>query len=104
MESCAAPGNKTLQLQKYFPKNTIISYEKDKKRFKTLEQRIQKHRGSNDAEYRLLNDNFFYVSKLPEKERLRVKVGICDPSCSGSGMLDNFDSREDANNIDTELE
>lgn len=36
------------------------------------------------------------MSKLEKGIRESVRVGVCDPSCSGSGMLDNFDARDDA--------
>lgn len=94
LESCSAPGNKTLQLQKYFAQNHVISYEKDAGRFAIFKSRVERLRGSDFASYELKNANFFRVGDLDQKTKDSVKIGVCDPSCSGSGMLDNFESRE----------
>lgn len=40
----------------------------------------------------LINDNFFKASERVDVEK--VKIVVCDPTCSGSGMLDNFDIKE----------
>lgn len=31
LESCSAPGNKTLQLEEYFPNNRLVSFELNEK-------------------------------------------------------------------------
>ena len=92
MESCSAPGNKTLQLQKYFPKNYVVSYEFNEARSKVLQKRVKFHRQKEYSEFLLIEDNFFNSTKLENKDK--VKMVVCDPSCSGSGMLNKFEERD----------
>lgn len=97
IESCSAPGNKTLQLQKYFPKNLVMSYEFNKERAEILQKRVNFHRKTSYSDYLLVNDNYFNSKNLENKDK--VKIVVCDPSCSGSGMLSNFDQRENIESL-----
>lgn len=92
VESCSAPGNKTLQLQKYFPKNYVVSYEFNEARSKVLQKRVKFHRQKEYSEFLLIEDNFFNSTKMENKDK--VKMVVCDPSCSGSGMLNKFEERD----------
>jgi putative methyltransferase len=92
VESCAAPGNKTLQLSKYFANNRIISFERDKPRFYEMKKRLKLY-GSCPfiKNIKLLNSDFFTSGKvIGHVDRSKVEYAAVDPSCSGSGMLNRL--------------
>lgn len=85
LDACAAPGNKTTQLASsvFSNDNTkkqggrLIAYEKDPKRFKTLEKMTQ----LCGANIEICNQDFLSVKPFSGPEYF-----VVDPSCSGSGM------------------
>lgn len=84
VDTCAAPGNKTLQMaerMKKFTTGVLYAYEKDKKRFELLDSRVKSAGFDN---IRAQNRDFFDIYHFP-----RVKIGIVDPSCSGSGIIEH---------------
>jgi len=92
VESCAAPGNKTLQLSKYFPNARIISFERDKPRFYEMKKRLKTYSGCPFTKnIKLLNSDFFTSGKIiGHVDRAKVEYASVDPSCSGSGMLNRM--------------
>ena len=89
VETCSAPGNKTLQLLEYFPMSSVHSFELDKKRFKLLEKRLGIYKKPYFADCQTYQRDFFELS-LTDIDPASVEVVVADPSCSGSGMLNRF--------------
>ena len=84
IDTCAAPGNKTIQLaekMKKFSLGTLYAYEKDKKRFEVLKNRIKLANAKNVCP---VNSDFFKATNY-----FNVKIAVVDPSCSGSGILEH---------------
>lgn len=87
METCAAPGNKTLQLRDYFREYPTFSFEKDVKRFQTLQKRIKFYCKKPRNSSKIFNTDFFNCAEtLSQNEIESVRLVCADPSCSGSGM------------------
>jgi 25S rRNA (cytosine2278-C5)-methyltransferase len=66
----------------------IYAFERDSKRFKTLETRCKKAIEDDDiSKIQPLNQDFIEQT-IPDfdPEQQKIKLIICDPSCSGSGM------------------
>ena len=89
IETCSAPGNKTLQILEYFPKAYVHSFELDPKRFKVLQQRVAMHSKPYFADRSLYNADFFNAANTGI-DLTAIKAVVCDPSCSGSGMLNRI--------------
>ena len=88
VDSCSAPGNKTIQLAEYLNETgsgRVFAFEKDPKRFEVLRKTLKKYEASN---VKAFNHNFLEVKSEPKFKR--VKFVLLDPSCSGSGMLVNY--------------
>lgn len=86
IDACAAPGNKTTQLASAVGRSgRVIAIERDPKRFITLEKSLAKH-GCDHV--KALNRDFLTIepSEYPE-----IEYALVDPSCSGSGMLEEFE-------------
>ena len=84
VDTCSAPGNKTLQLaenMKKFTTGVLYAYEKDQKRFNLLKERIEAAKADNII---AINQDFFAVTDF-----YNVKVAVVDPSCSGSGIIEH---------------
>lgn len=81
LDSTASPGNKALQLSELCPK--VYALERDPKRAKVLQTRVEKA-NAQDVVSSLQVDFLDHQLDLTEDEHL--KLIICDPSCSGSGM------------------
>ncbi len=84
LDACSAPGNKTCQAAAYSKSGKVIAVERDKKRCKILRKLLAKHGASSMTE--VLNKDFLH---LDPEEFAHVNYIILDPTCSGSGCLDN---------------
>lgn len=102
LESCSAPGNKTLQLYEYFPDFEILSFELNKKRFGVLEKRRDFFKENFERKNFAFNENFFEFGKISRVDKDLVKAVVIDPSCSGSGMIGNIDNLEDLKKMEIE--
>ncbi|KYQ89378.1 NOL1/NOP2/Sun family protein [Tieghemostelium lacteum] len=88
IDSCSAPGNKTSLLSAIM-KNTgkIFAIEKDKTRLNTL---IKLTTRSNCKNIETINDSFLNL-KWDDPKFENVEYILCDPSCSGSGIVNRLD-------------
>lgn len=89
IDSCAAPGNKTLQLCDLFCKNdnfNVIAYDSDLPRFNRLENNV-KFNGYSDK-ITCINEDFLTLKPTSYKYK-ETQIILCDPSCSGSGTFNN---------------
>jgi putative methyltransferase len=86
IDSCSAPGNKTLQLAEYFPNSKVHAFEINEKRYETLNDTIKKYNFNKNVI--TIKDDFLAIDPNNEKYS-KVKIILCDPSCSGSGTFNN---------------
>ncbi|GAM20478.1 hypothetical protein SAMD00019534_036530 [Acytostelium subglobosum LB1] len=88
IDSCSAPGNKTSLLSALM-KNTgrIYAIEKDAKRMGTLVKLTGRSRCNN---IQPLNKSFFDLDHSDPRFK-NVEYVLCDPSCSGSGIVNRLD-------------
>lgn len=88
IDCCAAPGNKTLQLAEFCRSNGIearvLAFERSEERFQVLQRRIKQY-GFDDI-VECFNEDFLQVN-VTQKRFKNVRMIMLDPSCSGSGML-----------------
>jgi putative methyltransferase len=84
IDACSAPGNKTLQLNEYFSKSKLYAFEISENRFETLKNNLNKH---SSTAIPLKMD--FLTADTSDIRFKNVKVILADPSCSGSGTLNN---------------
>ncbi len=84
IDACAAPGNKTSQLCALVgPEGRVWAFERDSKRFQTLEKLTTAAGVGNRLKNKLAD--FLTVDPF-DPEYAQVTHILCDPSCSGSGM------------------
>lgn len=86
IDTCSAPGNKTVQLGEYFPSSNIIAYELNKKRNELLNLNIKRLNYNNNI--MTINQDFL-LTNPHDRQFKTVEVFLVDPSCSGSGTLNN---------------
>lgn len=88
MDTCSAPGNKTLQLSEYFhdKQTKILAFEIDSRRFEIMKQNVEKNNFNKNIA--LINQDFLLTDPFDPKYA-NVKYILSDPSCSGSGTLNN---------------
>ncbi|KAG8703255.1 hypothetical protein FRC08_002986 [Ceratobasidium sp. 394] len=88
IDATAAPGNKTSHLSSLMGnRGKVFAFERNKRRFKTLEQMVQKA-GCNNVEP--ISDDF--LAQDPRDSRFaKVTHILLDPSCSGSGIVNRLD-------------
>lgn len=97
IEGCSAPGNKTLQIISSFKNLNIFSFEMDRNRFFTLQKRFKFYEKAllpNSKKVRLINSDFFSSKKILRNKLEQIKYAVIDPSCSGSGMLNDLRSEK----------
>lgn len=100
IDTCSAPGNKTLQLAEYMNKFVnckILAFEKDEKRFKFLAQRVKNYGFEQKIE--CINKDFLTID-TNDKKFSDIHFALIDPSCSGSGMRNQlyFEEKTDFSN------
>jgi 16S rRNA C967 or C1407 C5-methylase (RsmB/RsmF family) len=83
-DACAAPGNKSILLADMCPLVTLYSFEKNRKRFDILKDRILQFSLSNQ-----INPFLMDFLELEEDIYESPSVILVDPSCSGTGMQKN---------------
>jgi len=88
LDACAAPGNKTSQLADYCPNSRVFAIEKDAKRFALLKTRMSFFEHHNIV---CINADFLQLNPMDEKFKF-VRYIMVDPSCSGSGMLNQLEN------------
>lgn len=86
IDSCSAPGNKTLQLSEYFNQSKILAYEINPKRFELLNKNIEMFNFNENIQP--LNEDFLSTDPN-DKKFSKIKAILADPSCSGSGTAHN---------------
>ncbi|KAG7451071.1 S-adenosyl-L-methionine-dependent methyltransferase [Guyanagaster necrorhizus] len=88
IDATAAPGNKTSHLSAIMGnKGKLFAFERDRKRFKTLQMMLSKA-GCQNVE--ALNLDFLTVDPQDAAYR-KVTHILLDPSCSGSGIVNRLD-------------
>ncbi|KAF2077127.1 hypothetical protein CYY_001574 [Polysphondylium violaceum] len=88
IDSCSAPGNKTSLLSAQMKnKGQIFAIEKDKKRMGTLVKLTTRSQCKN---IEAINDSFLNLRHDDPKYK-DVEYILCDPSCSGSGIVNRLD-------------
>ncbi|EGC33131.1 hypothetical protein DICPUDRAFT_6820, partial [Dictyostelium purpureum] len=96
IDSCSAPGNKTSLLSAQMG-NTgkVYAIEKDQKRCGTL---IKLTKRSLCKNIEAINDSFLNL-KHDDPKFKDVEYILCDPSCSGSGILDSEEKLEEEKRV-----
>lgn len=88
IDSCAAPGMKTGQLSESMKNTgTLYAFDKSKKRLDTL-SRLTKRNGCTNIQ--AINQDFLTVDPTTSPYD-KVEYILCDPSCSGSGIVSRMD-------------
>jgi putative methyltransferase len=93
IDACAAPGNKTTHLASILnnSKRSIIAFEKDNKRVKTLRMMCEKAGGLDCITIQHADFTSIRPQDFPE-----ITGMVVDPSCSGSGIFGRaFDEQEE---------
>ncbi|KAJ8072848.1 hypothetical protein PM082_016407 [Marasmius tenuissimus] len=88
IDATAAPGNKTSHLSALMQnKGKLFAFEKDKRRFSTLEMMLGKAKCKN---IKAVNADFL-ATDPQDPELSKVTHILLDPSCSGSGIVNRLD-------------
>lgn len=99
LDACAAPGNKTTQLAAAVGKGgKVYAFERDRKRALVLESTLRKHSCDSIVKAECMD----FLRTKPEAYP-DVEYALVDPSCSGSGMLDDFEMSEESTSDPLEL-
>lgn len=90
LDACAAPGNKTSQLAAIVGGanggGRVFAFERDSKRALILGETLKKYNCDHITVARC--KDFLSVNPL---DYPMIEYGLVDPSCSGSGMLEEFE-------------
>lgn len=87
LDMCSAPGTKTTHLAAIMKnKGKIYAVEMSSKRFETLVEMVE---GTGATIVQTINKD---VLQITDEDVPKVEYILLDPSCSGSGMLNRFES------------
>lgn len=87
LDMCSAPGTKTTHLASIMKnKGKIFAVEMNPKRYETLVEMIE---GTQATIVQTINRD---VLEVKDEDVPKVEYILLDPSCSGSGMLNRFES------------
>lgn len=87
IDTCAAPGNKTTQLAAAVgQEGRIYAFERDPKRADILRSTLAKH--APPGMVKVANMDFLRVNPANYPE---VTFALVDPSCSGSGIFEDYE-------------
>ncbi len=90
LDACAAPGNKTTQLADLVgPTGKVYAFERDRRRSEVLIANLIKHRATN-----VCCECTDFLTVNPAKYA-DVEYALVDPSCSGSGILEEHEASVD---------
>lgn len=90
IDACSAPGNKTMQLADYLSDGRVIALERDERRFDILSKRTSSYGFENIF---CICNSFLHLDPKHKKFN-HVRYILVDPTCSGSGMLNNLENKE----------
>lgn len=94
LDMCAAPGTKTTHLASIMKnKGKIFAVEMSTKRYETLVEMVE---GTQSTIVQTINRD---VLEIRDEDVPKIEYVLLDPSCSGSGMLNRFES--EVNNKDS---
>ncbi len=92
IDTCSAPGNKTLQLSEYFPNSKIFAFEKNPRRFELLNKNVENCNFNSN----IITENSDFLTLDPNDDKYsNVEIFLADPSCSGSGTSNNISQYSD---------
>ncbi|KAJ3891547.1 S-adenosyl-L-methionine-dependent methyltransferase [Lentinula edodes] len=103
IDATSAPGNKTSHLSTLMCNTgTLFAFERDRKRFSTLQAMLSKARCKNVEP---VNTDFLLVDPMDPKYSGVTHI-LLDPSCSGSGIVNRLDylveSEQEAESVQEE--
>ena len=102
IDACAAPGMKTSQaLANIYPDGKCIAVERNAKRFKTLNDLLEKHTvvaadNVNNPNIETIRGDFL---EMNPDDYSNVEYIMVDPTCSGSGLSFSTTIEKDAERI-----
>lgn len=92
LDACAAPGNKTTQAAAAVgTTGSVVAFERDERRFKILKKTLAKHHCKH---VEAVHSDFLSVNL---DKYSNVTHCIVDPSCSGSGILEEYEESSTRN-------
>jgi putative methyltransferase len=93
-DACAAPGNKTTQIASYMRnRGTVVAFDRDPKRVELLRSNVARCKAESCISVR--HTDFLSVDPKDDPVLQKVTMVLCDPSCSGSGMIKRIRAGED---------
>ncbi|KAI9637535.1 putative nucleus protein [Dioszegia hungarica] len=87
IDATAAPGNKTSYMSALAPAASITAFERDAKRYQTLETMLRKGECRN---VKAIQGDFLESDPTGSEWRTVTRI-LLDPSCSGSGIVNRLD-------------
>jgi len=93
IDTCSAPGNKTLHLASIIKEGKIIAFERSPSRLNTLKQRVR-HHGAGHIIAEIGAD--FTETSIDDQMFKDVTHILIDPSCSGSGLVTGIEANGEA--------
>eukprot|EP00494_Astrolonche_serrata_P002059 UN02065 len=98
LDTCAAPGNKTAQLAALCPSGKVFAFERNEKRCGVLKKRLE----LMGADHVQIFHQDFLETDPSDPQFTNITTALVDPSCSGSGMLQQKGAQiSDAKRLDS---